>query len=151
VAESSDPRLEGDDGLGLVLVGVDGSETSLRAGAYAAGLSRRQNARLVVLYVATSSSLTGLAPGGAGLAADAELESAREIQRLIDDGAAYYGIHAAFEVRHGDPSTEFVRVADEMRADSVVVGASMRAGHRLIGSLGVKLVRAGKWPVTVVP
>jgi nucleotide-binding universal stress UspA family protein len=54
-------------------------------------------------------------------------------------------------VRHGDPYTEFAHIADEMRADSVVVGASMHAGHRLIGSLGVKLVRAGKWPVTVVP
>ena len=26
-----------------------------------------------------------------------------------------------------------------------------KAGHKLIGSLAVRLVRAGKWPVTVVP
>jgi nucleotide-binding universal stress UspA family protein len=38
-----------------------------------------------------------------------------------------------------------------MRADAIVVGASAKAGHRLIGSLAVRLVRAGKWPVTVVP
>lgn len=151
MAGSSDPRPEAGDGPSLILVGVDGSETSLRAGAYAAGLSRRQKARLVVLYVATTSSLTGLAPGGAGLAAEAQLESVRELQRLIDEGAAYYAVPASLEVRHGDPYTQFAKVADEMRADSVVVGASMRAGHRLIGSLGVKLVRAGKWPVTVVP
>jgi nucleotide-binding universal stress UspA family protein len=151
VANSSDPRLDAGDGPGLILVGVDGSETSLRAGAYAAGLARRQNARLVILYVATTSRLTGLAPGGAGLAAEAQLESTRELQRLIDEGTAYYGIPATFEVHHGDPYTEFAHIADEMRADSVVVGASMHAGHRLIGSLGVKLVHAGKWPVTVVP
>jgi nucleotide-binding universal stress UspA family protein len=151
VAGSSEPRPEAGDGPSLILVGVDGSEISLRAGAYAAGLSRRHNARLVVLYVAVTSSLTGLAPGGAGLAAEAQFESVRELQRQIDEGAVYYAVRASLEVRHGDPYTEFAKVADEMQADSVVVGASMHAGHRLIGSLGVKLVRAGRWPVTVVP
>ncbi len=32
-----------------------------------------------------------------------------------------------------------------------VVGASEQAGHRLIGSVASRLVRAGRWPVTVVP
>jgi len=27
----------------------------------------------------------------------------------------------------------------------------MQAGHRWIGSLAVRLVKAGRWPVTVVP
>lgn len=41
--------------------------------------------------------------------------------------------------------------ADEVLADSVVDGASTKAGHRLVGSTAVRLVRAGRWPVTVVP
>jgi hypothetical protein len=41
----------GTDGPKVILVGVDDSVTSLRAGAYAAGLARRQGARLVVVYV----------------------------------------------------------------------------------------------------
>ena len=32
-----------------------------------------------------------------------------------------------------------------------MVGASAQAGHRLVGSLAVRLVKAGRWPVTVVP
>jgi nucleotide-binding universal stress UspA family protein len=36
-------------------------------------------------------------------------------------------------------------------ADAVVVGASAHAGHRLVGSLAVRLVKAARWPVTVVP
>jgi nucleotide-binding universal stress UspA family protein len=33
----------------------------------------------------------------------------------------------------------------------VVVGSSEQAGHRLVGSVASRLVRAGRWPVTVVP
>ena len=51
----------------------------------------------------------------------------------------------------GDPYSELVRVASQLRADAVVVGASSRLGHRFVGSLAVRLVKAGKWPVTVVP
>jgi nucleotide-binding universal stress UspA family protein len=41
--------------------------------------------------------------------------------------------------------------ADQLKADAVVVGASERAGHRFVGSVAVRLVKAGRWPVTVVP
>ena len=51
----------------------------------------------------------------------------------------------------GDPFTELRRIADEIHADAVVVGASAHAGHRLVGSLAVRLVKAARWPVTVVP
>lgn len=44
-----------------------------------------------------------------------------------------------------------MKAADELRADAVVVGASEQAGHRIIGSVAVRLVKAGRWPVTVVP
>ena len=61
------------------------------------------------------------------------------------------GISVTFVAAHGDPYHEITRVAMETRADAIVVGASLKAGHRLMGSLAVRLVRAGKWPVTVVP
>ena len=54
-------------------------------------------------------------------------------------------------VRKGDPFTEFVRLADERRVEAVVVGASMHLGHRVAGSMAVRLIRVGRWPVTVVP
>jgi nucleotide-binding universal stress UspA family protein len=53
--------------------------------------------------------------------------------------------------RRGDPYTELRRIADEIRADMVVVGVSTQAGHRLVGSIASRLVRTGKWPVVVVP
>lgn len=150
MAEREGPWPEGGDGPNLILVGLDGTETSMRAGAYAAGLARRQGARLVALYVAPTSGMASLAPGGAAAVA-AHDSIADDLRRQLGERAPDLGISATFEMRHGDPFTEFSRVADTLRADAVVVGASMHAGHRLVGSLGVKLVRAGKWPVTVVP
>jgi len=150
VENGAGERFEIGDGPSLILVGVDGSETSLRAAAWAGGLARRHGSHLVALYVATASGLSGLAPGAAVVAA-ARTELARDLRQLVDEGAAYYGVDARFEVRHGDPYTEFLRVAEETRADTVVVGVSTHAGHRIMGSLAVKLVRAGRWPVTVVP
>jgi hypothetical protein len=52
----------GPEGPTVVLIGLDVSRTSLRAGAYAAGLARRQHARLVAVYARTGGSLGGL-PG----------------------------------------------------------------------------------------
>ncbi len=145
----------GTDGPTVILVGVDDSVTSLRAGAYAAGLARRQGARLVCVYVEQPSALYG-ATAGAGAAVIAEQErafseTAADLKRRIEEGAADRGVRITFVVAAGDPYHELRRVADEVRADAVVVGASTSAGHRLIGSLAVRLVKAGRWPVTVVP
>ncbi len=144
----------GTDGPTAILVGVDGSTTATRAAWYAAGLARRQGARLTAVFVSPVAALTVAAPGTAGLAAarrDALSEMAADMRRRADEVASELGISITFIAADGDPFTELIRIADEMRADAIVVGASAKAGHRLIGSLAVRLVRAGRWPVTVVP
>jgi nucleotide-binding universal stress UspA family protein len=144
----------GTDGPSVILVGVDESVTAARAASYTAGLARRQGARIVSLYVAP---MTGMAlassAGPAVLAAENEVhdEIAKELAGRAEATARELGISVTFMTAHGDPFREIVRVADETRADAIVVGASLKAGHRLMGSLAVRLVRAGKWPVTVVP
>lgn len=91
----------GTDGPSRILVGIDGTDTSMRAAAYAAGMARRQGSHLIALYVAATPPMAA--------------------------------------------------VADELRVDAVVVGASMQSGRRFVGSLAGRLVRDAKWPVTVVP
>lgn len=142
----------GTDGPAVILVGIDDTVTSLRAAAYAAGLARRQRARLVAVYVSPITSAFGAA-GAAVMVAEAEAhdELAKELRTQFDQGIRDRGITGTFVVAHGDPYREIKRIADEMRADAIVVGASKQAGHRFVGSLAVRLVRAGKWPVTVVP
>ncbi len=139
----------GNDGPSLILVGVDGSATSLRAGAFAAGLARRERARLVCVFVKTWPPYIAVPGGLPTLVADGD--EAAELRRLVAEGASYHDLAVELVVTQGDPFTELTRLAGELYADLVVVGASTHAGHRLVGSLAVRLVRAGRWPVTVVP
>ncbi len=144
----------GTDGPSAILVGVDDTVTAARATWYAAGLARRQRARMVAVYVAPTPMV--LAPGPAAM--DMIVAETQAHDLIADDLRARaqevgrdLGIAISFIAAHGDPYTEIRRIADEVRADAIVVGTSKKAGHRLIGSLAVRLVRAGNWPVTVVP
>lgn len=142
----------GTDGPKVILAGVDGSQSSLRAAAYAAGLARRQNALLALVYVQP------VMPVGASLGApvaDTTGEIAEGLVAEIRDAAerlkGIYDVRWQFHTFRGDPYAGLVSAADELTADAVVVGASEQAGHRIVGSVAVRLVKAGRWPVTVVP
>jgi nucleotide-binding universal stress UspA family protein len=141
----------GTDGPSLILVGVDGSRTSLRAAAYAGGLARRQGCRLLAVYVSKMPPGAGMTPGGAAVMDETFGQVADELKQLMLSRTAEAGIAAEFRTVHGDPMAELTKIADETRADALVVGGSEHLGHRVVGSLAARLVRAGKWPVIVVP
>lgn len=136
----------------MIVVGVDGSDSSLRAAAYAGGLARRQNALLAIVYVQP------VLPAGAALGApvaDTTGEIAEslvaEIRSAAERVKGIWDVRWEFHTFHGDPFGGLVTAADQLEADAVVVGASQSAGHRIVGSVAVRLVKAGRWPVTVVP
>ena len=145
----------GTDGPAAIVVGIDGSTTSLRASAYAAGLARRQRARLVAVYVGSDSVKCATEPSAAAVnrmaLAEAFEQTAADLRLEAEKAAREHGISITFVATRGDSLAELHRIAREICADAIVVGASTKAGHRLVGSLAVRLVRAGKWPVTVVP
>lgn len=141
----------GTDGPTRILVGVDGSATSMRAGAYAAGLARRQGSHLIVAYVSPTGGMAAGMAATAGALLQAHDQIATEIETQIAEAAHRIGVPVSFLRRRGNPYSELVRVADTLRVDAIVIGASMQAGHRLVGSLAARLVRDAKWPVTVVP
>jgi nucleotide-binding universal stress UspA family protein len=143
----------GKDGPSVIVVGLDGSDSSYRATAYAAGLARRQNARLVIVYIKPLPS--GVSPSV--VAAKLQLS-----QSISDDLRKYIFEQVARVPADEIPSWEFIdetgdpflglrAVADRLRADAVVIGASQKGGLRILGSIGVRMVKTGRWPVTIVP
>jgi nucleotide-binding universal stress UspA family protein len=151
--QKSPPLFErGTDGPKVIVAGIDGSDSSWRAAAYAAGMARRQNALLALVYVQP------YLPGGAALGVPvSEADTGIAAQLVAEVRASVERLRGTFQVRwefhtfRGDPFGGLAAAADQLTADAVVVGASERAGHRLVGSVAVRLVKAGKWPVTVVP
>jgi nucleotide-binding universal stress UspA family protein len=144
----------GTDGPSVILVGADDSTTSIRAGWYALGMARRQRAKLVCIFVSPMATIGTSGPGGAALAVakdEAFAEMVRDMRGRALAAAEEFGISLTFLARRGEPFAEICKAADEVKADAIVVGASTKAGHRFVGSLAVRLVRAGRWPVTVVP
>ncbi|MEU9734554.1 universal stress protein [Streptomyces sp. NPDC048002] len=153
MTEQHSHRFErGTDGPKVIVVGVDGSDSSMRAAAYAGGLARRQNALLAVVYVQP------VIPAGAALGAPvAEVTDeiaetlVAEIRDATERVKGIFDVRWEFHTFRGDPYNGLVQAADDLKADAVVVGASEQAGHRIVGSVAVRLVKAGRWPVTVVP
>jgi nucleotide-binding universal stress UspA family protein len=134
-----------------ILVGVDGTRTSLRAASYAAGLADRQRSRLVGLLVVPPVRLTSYAPELAPLALLDTDECQHQLAAQLCQGAGWDLGTAEVLVRIGDPCTSVAQVAEELRADLVIVGAARSWLHRLGGSLGARLIRRTRCPVTVVP
>jgi nucleotide-binding universal stress UspA family protein len=121
----------------------------MHAGAYAAGLARRQGSRLVVGHVVPAPMAFDAQAGTA--MAEASEAVAAEVGAEVLEAAGRLGIDVEFRTAHGSPYAELVAMAEAVRAELVVVGASRQLGHRVVGSLGARLIKAGRWPVLVVP
>ncbi len=146
----------GTDGPGAIVVGVDGTPTSMRALAYAAGLARRQQAELIVVYVRsplrTQAALSGWVDAGVVAAeAQAQHDAEDDIWAQVADDAKAWGTGARIVARDGNPLHELRKVAEESGADTIIVGASVGLRHRVFGSLGGRLLRRRPCPVTIVP
>jgi nucleotide-binding universal stress UspA family protein len=142
----------GTDGPRVIMVGIDGSSTSMHAAAYACGMARRQRCRLVVVFVAEPASF-GTSVSAIAVAALARTydELAGQLRDEIRRTAEEHCVPTTFLLRRGDPFALLRDLADQIKADMLVVGASAQAGHRFVGSIATRLVKLGRWPVVVVP
>jgi nucleotide-binding universal stress UspA family protein len=142
----------------VIVVGTDGSETSLRAVDKAAALAAESNARLVVASAHPASS----DPARAGVDPDqAHDESYRTqgnapVYDLLQDAAARAKRSGATDVTQraveGAPADALVALADEVGADLIVVGnvgVNSIVG-RLLGSVPKVVQRRAHTEVLVV-
>lgn len=143
----------GKDGACVVLAAVDGSRTSLRAAAYAAGLARRQRATLLFVYVQRTTIepfFVGYNGAGASLPRVTGM-SPQELRKEVLDACPVLDGQAQFLFPEGEPFERILFEARVVRAEVIVLGAPESLWHRWAGSLATRLLRANLCPVTVVP
>lgn len=143
----------GRDGPGVLVVGLDDSDTSRDALAYAVGMGRREGSEVVIVAVRAplTPAAAAAAVGGAVLPEGGdpgpEPLDAAQISGLDELVPGRWRL----EQRQGDPAAEIEAVAKSCRADAIVVGRSRNPGHHLLGSVAGRLVRHAEYPVIVVP
>lgn len=131
-----------------ILVATDRSETAQRAESWAATLANRYEAELVVVQVLPQENLGGtqaaLAEGTrAGFAA-------AELTRRAEELAGARG--TARVVIDDDPAMAIVRLADEERADVLVVGNAGMSGRKefLLGNVPNRISHNATCTVVIV-
>lgn len=140
----------GSDGPRLLVVGIDGSETSWRALYYALGLARRQRGSVLAVFAGVPTSVFEL-EGCPTEAWDARDQLIAELRDAVAALSVEHQVAAEFVTTQWEPVESLVRVAAEHRADAIIIGASRALTHRLLGSTAVRTVRRSRCPVTVVP
>lgn len=141
----------GKDGPSAIVVGFDGTAPSSDALAYAAGLARRERAHLLAVFVSPlQGGLTGLAATNAGLHVDDE-PLVRSLREEVEDCAEASGVGWTLVQRCGDAVQELEGMAEEHRADAIVVGRSASKKSQVLGSVTLRLIKHAKRPVIVVP
>jgi nucleotide-binding universal stress UspA family protein len=141
----------GRDGSRWIVVGVDGTLTSERAGAYAAGVARRQGSRLAIVL---ARDLTPDASLGSEAAVRAAIEGYDDLERELRAAvaASLWPVEVELFVRDGPPVRVISETARELSAGLIVLGSSrQRAYLKPGGPLPVQLMRMREWPVLVVP
>jgi nucleotide-binding universal stress UspA family protein len=140
----------GKDGVGAVVVGYDGSPPAVHAAAWAAGLVRRERGTLLVVYVEALSSPAHWTAMSSAAAIEAGVQFVRDLRDeagplLAERGVAWEALHG-----QGEPAAVLEAIAEQRRADCIVVGRSRHRGG-LLGSVPKSLLAHATRPVVIVP
>jgi nucleotide-binding universal stress UspA family protein len=140
----------GKDGVSSVVVGYDGSPPSVHAAAWAAGLARRERGTLLIVYVEVLSSPAYWTAMGTAAAAEAGVEFLQELRDEAGPLLDERGVTWELLYGQGEPATVLESIAEERRADCIVVGRSRHRGG-LLGTVPKSLIAHATRPVVIVP
>ena len=139
------------DRLAIIVVGVDPSETCRRAVRYAVTVARGTGARLIFVHVLNTATLIGLAPAALPGVRDTAMQIGDDLERRmhewLDSSELVWEMCATSRATRSSSCAASPRRSRRTRSS----WASMRAAHRIIGSLPSSRVKSHRWPVTVVP
>jgi nucleotide-binding universal stress UspA family protein len=134
-----------------IVVGVDGSETSLRALAAGADLAEQTGSQLSVVFV-RDPSLAGDAGADqrAGAPASGEAVAVRSARERSSDALRDRHVGWTFDTAAGDVTHELENVAQRRHAPLIVVGGHRHRARDGLGSVIEHLVRDLSASVLVV-
>jgi nucleotide-binding universal stress UspA family protein len=145
--------------ISKVLVAMDGSESSLNAYQYASFLAKQCDAALLIVNIFDAferiSSKIKQELGEVAKQIEAEGGTAITLQMLDDykSQAKDSGIKDVKTlIREGNAATEILHIADEEKADTIVIESTgINAVKEFpVGGVSHKIVHHAKCPVTVV-
>lgn len=160
VIPGTDGQGVGEDATRSIVVGIDGSDASIRALQWAVDEARLRAVPLTAVYA--YRSLRAAAPFDAFASIDSaqleELErhatetALRKLERLIADAGDTSGVSVHHRVESGAPTK--VLIADAANEETMlVVGSRGRGGFRglLLGSVSQQCLHHARGPVVVTP
>ena len=138
-----------------ILHPTDFSECAAKAEAMAVDLATKLDGEIVLLQVLVETPLYG-----EGLLNMPTVQDVYDAQRKWSEEALgarandlrKRGIKVSRRVQTGAPFEEIIKIAEEERADLIVMGTHGRAGlsHLLLGSVAERVVRLATCPVLTV-
>jgi nucleotide-binding universal stress UspA family protein len=151
-------RVGDSHGIATVVIGFDGSDTSWDALWWACGEARRLRGRALAVFVSSAVDAEIATAAAVGFdaseyAADADRASADQAGELwseVQRRAAGQEVDLEFVHARGDPVDQLLHIAEAAGADAIAVGRSTKARHRLVGSLGRRLIAKRRAPIIVI-
>ena len=134
-----------------VVAGFDGSPASRNALAYAAGMARRLERPLLVVYVTARGIYCEPLSGQVIRTASDHEQISRWLLAELDQVCDAGDLQVRTTTRCGTPARELAAAAAQYSADALVIGASSQAWHQVIGSVPGWLARHVRCPLIVVP
>jgi nucleotide-binding universal stress UspA family protein len=141
----------------LILVGTDGSETATIAVSEAADLAANLGAKLLILSAFPSIAMTRLGEQAHNVPApkhwrSASRSDAEEVLAKAVDSLGQTDVSVETVAQEGDPAEAIIRVAEERKADIVVVGNKGMGGIQrfLLGSVPSRVAHHAPCSVFIV-
>jgi len=140
------------DDFSQLVVGVDDTDASYDAVAFAGSIARRHNATITLVFVETQAAVSGLSPAAGQGIRDSWDAIGENIQRFAHEHLDPESVSWKYVRRSGEAADEIGHVAREEKADAIVVGrAAHRVVHGPLGSVPVRLAHTAPCPLIIVP
>jgi len=134
--------------MATILFPTDFSHASDAALEHAEALAKQRHGRLVIVHIEEPP----LAYGGGELYYGLPEPSSERIMKMLEDvRPSDPDLACTHRLTMGDPASEIVRLAEEEKADMIVLGTHGRTGmsRLLMGSVAEAVVRRAPCPVLV--